>query len=411
MTRLDEIGERRLIDGLFSRRYKETSYNFGDDCALLLNVGDDAIVASTDPAPQPVAWELGFQDYFHWGWLLAACNLSDLGAAGAEPIGMLSSLTLPNSMEIDDLTRFLDGLDQCCNAYNCRVIGGNIKEGNEFRCEATVVGRSMGGPPLSRKGASVGDSLVAIGNSGYFWSAVLALKNRFELTDELLSSLVRPVPQLRAGIIMRSRRLVHSSTDASDGLYYAIHCLTVSHGLGFRIEPEGIEYSQIVLNAARSANVGPLRLILGFGDMQLVCAVPKEHLETVKLEAEATGGQCLVLGTVTETGRLEVICNEGTFELEDFDNERLSVDSQFTAGLNAYEHRLLCQPLIKDGGTQDGLRAMKCESCGSHLGSTLQILLRYHSWVDSRVTFRKDRKQCMRVLKDSAESGFGLHLI
>ena len=78
MTRLDEIGERRLIEGLFTERYGRSSQTFGDDCAYLLDTEGGGIVASTDPAPRPVAWQLGFEDYFHWGWLLAACNLSDL---------------------------------------------------------------------------------------------------------------------------------------------------------------------------------------------------------------------------------------------------------------------------------------------------------------------------------------------
>jgi thiamine-monophosphate kinase len=349
MTRLDNIGERRLIDNVFSNRYARSGHGFGDDCAFLFETEHGSIVASTDPAPRPVAWELGFKDYFYWGWLLAACNLSDLAAAGAEPKGLLSSLTLPGSMELKELTRFLDGLDQCSEIYDCPVVGGNIKEGTDFRCEATVVGQCEAGQPLSRHGARLGDLLIAVGRSGSFWSAVLALKNGIALDEELFNAIVRPTPQLKIGNIMRSRGLAKASTDASDGLYYAMHCLTVSQNLGFRIEPERIEYSERVLQIAEMANIDPLRLILGFGDMQLVCAIPEEQLAMVRSEISAAGEQCTVLGTVTRSGLLQVATGEGIFELANFDNERLTADSQFTAGFDAYQTRLLNQPLTRDG--------------------------------------------------------------
>lgn len=347
MTRLDNIGERRLIEGLFTTRYGRPGRTFGDDCAYLFDAQGDGIVASTDPAPRPVAWDLGFKDYFHWGWLLAACNLSDLAAVGAEPISLLSSLTLPNSMHVEELTRFLDGFDQCSQTYDCPVVGGNIKEGPEFRCEATIIGRTKAGRPLSRRGAIPGDVLLATGNSGGFWSAVIALRNGRDLDEELLSALVRPKPQIMVGDAMRTSGLAHASTDASDGLYYAMHCLTVSQGLGFRLEPDRIEYSDRVLQAAEMAGVDPLRLVLGFGDMQIVCAVPKDQLEAARSEIAARGQLSTVLGTVTQSARIEIDIDGDVLQLANFDNERLTLDSQFTAGLEAYEHRLLFQPLIQ----------------------------------------------------------------
>jgi thiamine-monophosphate kinase len=348
VTRLDNIGERRLIEGLFTERYGKSGHTFGDDCAYLFDAEGDGIVASTDPAPRPVAWDLGFRDYFHWGWLLAACNLSDLAAVGAQPVSLLSSLTLPNSMEIGELTRFLDGFDQCSRTYGCPVVGGNIKEGSDFRCEATIIGRTKAGRPLSRKGALPGDVLLAAGNSGYFWSAVIALRKERSLNEDLVSALVRPQPQIKVGGMMRKRGFAHASTDASDGLYYAMHCLTVSQGLGFRVEPDRIEYSDLVLQAAEMAGVDPLRLILGFGDMQIVCAVPRDHLEEARSNIAANNQQSIILGSVTQSGQIEVVVNGNILPLANFDNERLTSDSQFTAGFAAYEHRLLSQPLIKE---------------------------------------------------------------
>jgi len=146
---------------------------------------------------------------------------------------------------------------------------------------------------------------------------------------------------------MRSKGLAKASTDASDGLYYAMHCLTISQGLGFLIEPERIKYPEPILRFANEINIDPMRLILGFGDMQLVCAIKKDDLEIVQSEINAIGEQCTVLGTVTGTGVLQIITDGRIGELSNFDNERLTADSQFTAGFDAYKARLLNQPLTK----------------------------------------------------------------
>ena len=349
MARLNEIGERRLIDEVFATRYSREGYTFGDDCALIIDTPAGAIVASTDPAPQPVAWELGFKDYYHWGWLLGAVNLSDLAAAGAKPLGLLSSLTLPNDMPLDDLTRFLDGVDDCCEAFGCPVVGGNLKEGDAFRCDATVVGRVEGSHPLSRRGAQVGDRIVAIGRSGYFWSALIALTRGYDIKSltqaDLIDAIVRPVPQIGLGLTTLSLGKVHASTDASDGLYYALHCLTVSQGLGFRLDRSMIHFPEVVNEVAALADVDPLRLLLGFGDLQLVLAVAEEDLDTIGGAVQAVNERMLVLGVVTDTGRLELAESGSICELSNFDNERLTTESQFTAGLLAYEKRLLNRPL------------------------------------------------------------------
>jgi thiamine-monophosphate kinase len=351
MIKLGDIGERKLIDDFFAPRYSKLGFSFGDDCAIVARTPEGTIVESVDPAPRPVAWDLGIKDYFHWGWLLGAINLSDLAAAGARPLSLLTSYILPTEMDLADFSRFLDGLDACSQAYGYPVVGGNITDGPEFRCEATATGMVTGGRPFSRRGAGVGDRLLAIGRSGYFWAGVLTLTSDYSVKsvsrNELIDAIVRPVPQIEVGAELHRFGKVHACTDASDGLYYAMYCLTASQGLGFRMEPSLIDYPDIVLEVAALADIEPLRLLLGFGDMQLVAAVSDADLELVETAVAECGQTSLTLGVVTDTGRLELTDNGIAREMSNFDNERLTAASQFTAGLAAYRKRLLEQPLFR----------------------------------------------------------------
>jgi thiamine-monophosphate kinase len=361
MTKLGDIGERKLVNDLLASRYSRPGFSFGDDCAVIARTPDWTIVESIDPAPRPVAWELGIRDYFHWGWLLGAINLSDLAAVGARPLSLMTSYALPDDMDVADFERFLDGLDACAQTYDCPVVGGNITDGEDFRCQAAVTGKVTGSrPPFSRHGAGVGDRLVAIGQSGSFWAGVLALTNNYSVKSvsnaELVDAMVRPVPQVEAGAELHRLGKVHACTDASDGLYYAMYSLTVGQGLGFRVEASTIDYPDIVLEVAALAGIHPFRLVLGFGDMQLVAAVPDADLERVEAVADACGQHILTLGVVTDTGRLEMTDNGIPHEMANFDNERLTSGSQFTAGLASYRKRLLEQPLFRAVGAAAAAR-------------------------------------------------------
>src|SRR6476469_7730298 len=57
------------------------------------------------------------------GWKLAAVNLSDLAAKGAEPLAALLSLTLSGDGEWENA--FLDGLAAACESYGLPLVGGD----------------------------------------------------------------------------------------------------------------------------------------------------------------------------------------------------------------------------------------------------------------------------------------------
>jgi thiamine-monophosphate kinase len=350
--RLGDHGERRLIAEHLDARYRDRVPSFGDDCAVVMTQAAGTVIATTDPAPQPVAWELGFADYYYWGWLLAAINLSDLGAAGGSPLGLLSSLTLPNEMTVFEFDRLLDGIDECCAAVGTGVIGGNLKEAADgvVRCEATAIGWVEGGTPVSRAGANAGDVIVAFGPTGAFWSAVLAITRGVSLKptdlEEVLGVLLRPTPQILIGGSLRGAKLLNSATDASDGLYAAVRSLTIEHGLGAQLELAAWDYPAVVARAAVELAVSPVRLALGFGDLQLVAAIAPDSLGAVTDVAKSYDTHLMALGTVTDSKQLLVRTDDDDGPLSNFDNERFTRESQFTGGLKAYWTRLLERPLV-----------------------------------------------------------------
>lgn len=355
---LIDMGERRLISEVLAPRYHSAAWRFGDDVAVVMDTRDfpdGRIVATVDPAPPPVAWHLAEEpyDFYYYGWLTAALNLSDLAAAGAEPVALMTSFVLPNEMDLKDFNRLLDGVDDCCATVGTRVKGGNLKEGAQIHCEATAVGVVSGGEPMSRQGAKEGDVLCAVGNTGRFWAGMLAFETpRLTLTNaesvRLHDALLKPRPLIQAGKMLRETGIATSCTDNSDGLYGSLWCLAQGSGLGMLIDEGVMELDPLVEKVSRARGVDPVRLVFGFGDLQLICTISPERVDAATQALRHKGIGLTRLGVVTADPGFFLRTGGRTRRLVNLDNERFTVASQFTGGLEAYRKRLLEEPLTTE---------------------------------------------------------------
>jgi thiamine-monophosphate kinase len=354
-ARLKDLGERAITKDILEPRYGTGRYPLGNDCAYLANVSGlptgGAVVVTTDPAPRPVASRYGFTDYYYWGWLLAAVNWSDIAAVGAEPLGLLTSLSLPSDLPVANFLRLLDGIDACSSLAGGTVVGGNIREAESENCEATAMGFVDTALPLSRQTAAPGQVVVVFGNTGYFWAAVEALERNISLEtkqlERLESALLEPVPLVSLGQALRREAIVSACTDSSDGLWGTLRVLGLSSGLGVEIDADNLDTLPLVREVALSAGVDALRMMLGFGDLQLVVTVDPSNLDSLRGLASEFGCAAIEVGRTLAAPDGQVFLNrDGSRRLmANFDNERFASSSQFTAGFSAFRERLLKQPL------------------------------------------------------------------
>lgn len=169
---LSDVGERGLLkDMIFPLIERSSGLEnvLGDDCAIFSsNSLDTSVVWTIDPAPLPIAWLIGDRSYYTYGWYSVAINLSDLAAMGAKPYGILLSIVAPNNMKIYELKEFIQGANDCCRKYDAYIMGGNIKDGNDFSCVVSAIGTSKLKRVMRRKGACEGDFIISVGEFGAF---------------------------------------------------------------------------------------------------------------------------------------------------------------------------------------------------------------------------------------------------
>ena len=346
-TRLEELGERRIINEILRPRYgKDASDRFGDDCAVVVETDrlpGRVVVATTDPCPEPVASILGYKDLYYRGWLLATINLSDLAASGAKPLGLLTSLILPNELSVGEFSRLLDGIDECCRVSGTRVLGGNIKEGARIDLTATAIGSFVQERGLSRRGCGAGDLLVVVGDLGLFWAGVVGLNLGVPFEQhqaELLRNILTPKPKVKVAQAIADKRLLTACIDNSDGLYPSLAQLAEINELQMRVSFDDVMFSSEVQYISSLTGIDPLRFALGWGDWQLIGCCRQGDLEVLRNTSMDHSIQLNVIGQVQE-GTGVLLRDKASYKtMAPIDSQRFTADSWFTTGLDTYRKML-----------------------------------------------------------------------
>lgn len=355
--RLADLGERGVLEHirnlLASEAGEQVVVGIGDDGAVIRPVPGELLVVTTDPCPQPVISLLGDRDRWYDGWYSMIINLSDLGAMGAKPLGILLALEAEEDMAVQDLERFYAGVLEASRAFHCPVIGGNVKDAPRFNCVGTAFGSVHPERLLRRGGARPGERLVVLGEMGLFWAGVIHQLQPVALepaeSDALLERLKRPRPRLGEALAIAEKRLSRCAIDSSDGLVACFYEIArAGQQIDVHIDLAGVEAHPLVKKVAAAAEIDVRKLMLAWGDWELVCTVTEDALPVLRDTLAEFDCTVAEVGWIAEgqghtwfhdqsvVGRLNYIASE-----------RFTQRSYFSHGLAAYLDLMRREPLYR----------------------------------------------------------------
>ena len=272
----------------------------GDDCALLPGeVGTLAL--STDLSVEGVHFRLDWITLEEAGWRAAASALSDLAAAGAEPVGLLSAITVPGGTTETELTALARGIGEAAGAVDAAVLGGDLSHGPVWSAAVTVVGRVE--QPVTRAGARPGDGVWVTGVLGGARAALEAWRRGEAPADDARRAYAHPEPRIEAGRWLAAHG-ARAMLDVSDGLGGDAGHLAAASGVRVRLTLETVPVAPATVAEAARLDVPVQRFAAeGGDDYELLVALPPEFGASDVREFEAASGIALTrIGTV-ETGR------------------------------------------------------------------------------------------------------------
>ncbi|MXP41519.1 thiamine-phosphate kinase [Altererythrobacter soli] len=221
--------ERAFVDSLKALASDPAARGLVDDCAVL-EIGGETLVLTHDMLVEGVHVPMG-ADPADVAWKLVACNLSDLAAKGARPLGVLVGHMLGG-----DDARFAEGLGEVLSRYGVPLLGGDTVSGQAPRSWGlTAVGRATYRPVPSRAGAQPGDAVWITGPVG---AAMIGFEGLRDRTGGDSTAYRRPAPRLAEGEALAP--LASAMMDVSDGLLLDASRMAEASGVTFAIDSAAV---------------------------------------------------------------------------------------------------------------------------------------------------------------------------
>jgi thiamine-monophosphate kinase len=270
-----ELGRIEILTRMFGGASEgRVILGIGDDAAVLAP-GSEPLVWTVDAAVEGVHFRRALLSLGDLGYRSTMAAASDLAAMGAEPMGVLAALVLPDDVDDADLEALARGQLEAVTALGTVVVGGNLARGGELSITTTVLGRAPA--PLLRRGARPGDTLWLSGPVGLAAAGLRFLTAAGPLVADAaalacVEAWRRPRARLAEGLALRG--VARAAIDVSDGLARDVGHLARAAGVRAVIEVAAV-ISERLRAAAAELGVSAADLALfGGEDYAIACAVP-----------------------------------------------------------------------------------------------------------------------------------------
>jgi thiamine-monophosphate kinase len=246
MTRVSDLGEKKLIERLVSLVDIETDDVLAryDDVFYLKSPGmsnlvlhADMLVGKTDVPPG--------MEYYHVGRKVIIQNVSDFIVKGVVPRGMIVSMALPRTMEIDDFDALMKGIGDTAKKYGIKYIGGDLNEADDLIIDITLVG-FHDDVIVPRKGIKPGHAVATTGAFGFTSAGLHLALNGLAASSKakyqpVLDAVLRPTQNFDAVLKIARQPGIVASIDSSDGLSASLFDLMDVNDHGFLIDTLPVE--------------------------------------------------------------------------------------------------------------------------------------------------------------------------
>jgi thiamine-monophosphate kinase len=288
----------------------------GDDCGLIQH-GDEFLALSTDVSVERVHFRLDWISLEEVGWRSTAAALSDLAAEGAEPMAILSAVTLPAGAGERELVELMAGVGAAAEFAGTSVLGGDLSSGPAWSVAITVLGRTE--RPVTRAGARPGDELRVTGALGGARAALEAWSRGDEPGAEARARFAHPVPRVQPGQWL-GRHDAHAMIDLSDGLAGDARHLAAASQVELKIALDTLPLTDGIPAEAKRLGITPAQFAAEAGeDYELLVALPPTFEGSSEFARECGIGLTRV-GSVGDGTGVRFFSEAGQLRLKGYDH-------------------------------------------------------------------------------------------
>ncbi|MDR3363932.1 MAG: AIR synthase family protein [Clostridiales Family XIII bacterium] len=298
--KLDNETLRRLVLGRTGAPREEviTGAGIGEDCAIL-DFGPYECVLSTDPITATAE---------RIGTLAVHISCNDIAASGAQPLAILLTLLLPETVTEAEIAEIARQADEAAKALGIQIVGGHTEITDAVTqplVSATAVGRAAAGNSKHSAGRpALGDLIIVTKQLALEGTAIAAERCAEELrsvlTDEEHAravAMLGKISVVKEGVAAGrvGARAMHDITEG--GVLGAVWEVCARAGVGAEIAAAALPFDAVTLKICAALGLDPMRLISS-GSMLIVIA---EEKRAALFDAFArAGADASVIGRIAE---------------------------------------------------------------------------------------------------------------
>lgn len=306
--KISEVALKRAVLKQLNHKREEVLFggSVGEDCAAMkLEEGEVCVVSSN-----PVTGAGKIQ-----GALAIYSAVNNLVTSGAEAVGVMMTLMLPENFKESRLAELSSQIEEVCKVLNVQVMGGHTEVTpavNEPVFSVTAVGKAKENKLLHAKCAKADQDIVMSKWIGMEGSVAIAAAKEKELLERFPKAMIDEIKRMlpnccaaaEAALAVKSG--VSAMHDVSSGgIYGALYELSEAAGVGLEIDLRAIPIKQETVEICEYLGLNPYYLKSG-GSMLMVCDHGQELVRTLEKE----GIHAAVIGRTTSDNAKAVI-NEG----------------------------------------------------------------------------------------------------
>ena len=261
----ESVLKRSVLRQLHNRRDEVLlGAGVGEDCAALTLEADEVFVMSTDPITG-TGKEMGS--------LAVITTANDLASSGAEPVGVMLTILLPEESEEALLKEIMRDAEATCEKFHMQILGGHTEVSaavNRPVISVSGVGKVKKDAMIKTGGARPGMDIVVSKWTGIEGTVILAKERERELLGRYATTFIDRSKDLDAYISVLSEAAVAARSGVSamhditeGGIFGALWEMAEASGVGLEIDLKKIPVRQETIEICEFFGLNPYELISG----------------------------------------------------------------------------------------------------------------------------------------------------
>lgn len=276
----------------------------GEDCAAIELAPDEIFVTSTDPITG-TSHDIGA--------LSVHVTANDIASSGAEVIGVMLSVLLPEGTEEAELKSIMCQAESVCSELNIQTIGGHTEVTrvvNQPVITVTGIGKVKKDKLVTTSGAKVGDDVVVTKWIGLEGTSIIAKEKEKELQEHFSEGFIQTAKEFSSYLsvvkdaacaVKIGVSAMHDVTEG--GIFGALWEIAEGSKVGLEINLRDIPVRQETIEVCEEFGINPYELI---SSGSMLITTPKGAQVVAELNKAGIGGA--IIGKVT-AGNDRVLIN------------------------------------------------------------------------------------------------------